>query len=98
MPSKLKRFKVVYLDGREFDVSFPPKAQVAAERHFGRSLMECDRVEEAYYMGWCAMTAAGLCHGSFEEFLEALSDVDKSDETDAVNPTVPIPSPDGSSG
>lgn len=99
MPAKkAKRLKVIYNDGREFNVTFSPKAQVMAEDHLGRSLLECDKVRDAYYMGWCAMTCAGLCHGSFDDFLEILEDVDKSDEADAVDPTEAGPSPDGSSG
>lgn len=97
-PRAVKRFKVIYNDGREFDVSFSPRAQVQAERHFGRSLMEANKIEECYYMGYCAMLAAGLAHGTFEDFLDILADVDKSEVGDSVDPTVLAAQPDGSSG
>lgn len=81
-----KRLRITLTDGRTYDVKFTPKAQVQAERHFGRSLLTSDKIEEAYYMGFISLQVAGLYHGGFEDFLNELEDVDKPDDEKPKQP------------
>ena len=92
-----KRLTVTYQDGREVLVKASPRAQVMAERHFGRSLTDADKVEEMFYLGWCAMTVAGIEHGDFESFLDRIDDVTWVGEDKAAVPTDQAPSPGTSS-
>lgn len=74
--AKSKKLTITYLDGVEVEVLAGPKAQVMAERHFGHSLLEMVSVEEAYYLGWCALQVAGLYDKDYDTFLDVLDDVD----------------------
>lgn len=74
--AKSKKLIVTYLDGTEIEVAAGPKAQVMAERHFGHSLLEMATAEEAYYLGWCALSVSGEYDKDFDTFLEVLDDVD----------------------
>jgi hypothetical protein len=75
--AKSKTLIISYLDGREDEeVLAGPKAQVMAERHFGHSLVNMDTVEQAYYLGWCALTVAKRCDVDYDTFLDTLDDVD----------------------
>lgn len=97
MAKKSKKLTVTYLDGREVEVMMGPKAQVMAERHFGKSLMDLSNVEEVYYLGWCCLTVAGLEHLDFDSFLDVVDDVDMAEGVVADRPTPQAQQSDSSS-
>jgi len=82
--AKSKKLIISYLDDREDEeVLAGPKAQVMAERHFGHSLLDMESVEEAYYLGWCALKVAKRCDVDYDTFLDTLDDVDVPEEEKA---------------
>lgn len=94
--AKAMRLLVTYQDGREVGVKVLPRAQVMAERHFGSALVNMEKNEDLFYLGWCAMTVSGLEHGDFDSFLDRIEHVENAGDEPVV-PTDQAQSPDTSS-
>lgn len=91
-----KELRVTYSDGRQVNVVLRPKAQVAVERHFNKSVMDMNRIEEMYYMAWAALSATKEEARDFDSFLDVIDDVELAGEQGA-DPTGAAPSADSSS-
>lgn len=83
------KLRVTYTDGRTHDVLVGPRAQVACERHFKKSMMEIGQsgsIESVYFLAWAALHFAGKEPKDFDHFLDDLADVSPLD-TEPANPT-----------
>ncbi|MGH3881960.1 MAG: hypothetical protein ACRDTT_22980 [Pseudonocardiaceae bacterium] len=84
-----KRLRIEYIDPREnIEVVLSPRAQVNTEQHFGKPLTALDGVGPSYYIAWEAAKCAGKETRTFDEFLDAIVDVEMVDEPAGANPTV----------
>ena len=76
MASKLK---ITFTDGREVEVLAGPRAEVACERHFKKSILEIGNsgsIEAVYFLAWAALHFSGKEPKGFDDFLNDLADVD----------------------
>jgi hypothetical protein len=83
------RLKVSYLDGRTVEALAGPRAQVATERHFGKSFQEIGQtgsVEAIYFLAWAALHFAGKESQDFDHFLDSIEGVEDASVSPA-NPT-----------
>lgn len=92
--------RVHYGDGRVADAVAGPKAQVMVERHFGTTipkLTDGGGAEHGYYLAWAALTAAKRETREFDDFLDAIDDIEVLAEEDApAGPTESARPPDSS--
>lgn len=93
---------VSFTDGRDpVRVTLTPRAQVAAERHFGCSLAAMDHVEQIYYMVWASLHYSGKEPRDFDSFLDVFLDAEMvngdTGGDQGQNPTQPAQPPDSSS-
>lgn len=95
-----QKLKVTYTDGRVLETKITPKVEVAVEKQFKvglQSLQGDAHAEHFYYMAWAGLHYAGQEGKSFEDFLDALEDVEpidqKKDEAED-DPFIVTPQPD----
>lgn len=94
-----KKLSVSFTDGRDPVLTkLTPRAQVAAERHFSKSIGAMDSGEQIYYLVWASLHYSGREPRDFDAFLDLLDDIEpvKEDEQ-SDDPTPGDPSPDSSS-
>lgn len=95
------KLSVSFADGRDsIETKLTPRAQVAAERHFGKSIGAMDSSEQIYYIVWASLHYSGREPLDYESFLNVLDDivpVKKEEDKQSHDPTSEAPSPDSSS-
>lgn len=90
-----KRVKVIYNDGRVVEVKVSPRAQVMAEEYCNGIKQERG-VLATFYLGWAALSKAGLEPLDFETWLDQIDDVEDIKDK-KPDPTPPAPSEGDSS-
>ena len=88
------RLKVVYLDGREVEVTATPRAQVLAEQALS-GFKDERRVYASYYLAWVALNNSGKEPADFETWLDLIADAEEIPVE--VRPTPPAQSATSSS-
>lgn len=91
--------RIWYFDKEPIDVRINPAAQVKAEEEFNMPLSKMDTMKQNYYLAWLAATRQGKESLGFEEFLDAVMDIEevKPEAPDSLGPTSEARSSDSSS-
>lgn len=91
--------KVVYTDGTEVVSNAGPRAQIAAERHFKKSITDLSgdekkgikpTLEFMYFLAWAGLHFAApnqLEDRDFDQFLSAVADVEDAEDVEGADPT-----------
>jgi hypothetical protein len=91
-------FQVTYDDGRVVEAVAKPKDVVAFERQYGQSMtVFADKstpthMEWLFYLAWSPLHRSKQEPRAFDEFLDAVEDVDLVDEESEAAPFSPAPS------
>ena len=89
--SAAAKLRVTYTDGTKKEALAGPRAQVACERHFKKSIVDIGNsgsIETIYFLAWAGLHFSGQESRDFEAFLDVLDDVEDAGE-EKENPTVP---------
>lgn len=92
--------RIWYFDKAPIEVRITPAVHVAAEEAFNTSLSKMDRIRQYYYMAWLAATKQGKESMEFDQFLDAVIDIEEvtaPDTADSLGPTSTAQSHDSSS-
>lgn len=87
-------FTVTYDDGKKVESVAKPKDIVAFERQYGKSMASFGDasnpppMEWVYYLAWSPLHRQGREPRAFDEFLDAVADVEPKEAPD-VDPTPP---------
>jgi hypothetical protein len=90
--------RIWYFEKEPIEVRINPAAQVKAEEEFGVPLSKMDTMKQNYYMAWLAATRQGKENLSFEDFLDAVMDIEEviPEESQSLGPTSEAQSRDSS--
>lgn len=98
------KFRITYTDGRVVESIAKPKDFVAFERQYGTSLAGLGDeknpppLEYVFYLAWSPLHRTGSEPRAFDEFLDAIEDVESVEEKPAAVPFTPTPSVEPSPG